>query len=97
MGNKEEKRKVDYWKNFRENYPIVLPNTFTMIVGFVLLFAYIEMFKFAVGSITDPYIVGMYGILFILGMFKLISWVGYNTFSDWVSSMVKAFYGEIYR
>ncbi len=80
-----------YWRSLKDNWPIMMPATLGLIMGITIIFSYIKAFSYTLEHMeSEPIMVAMFGIVFVMSFVRILSWLGFDMISKWADKFEEA-------
>ena len=70
----------------------MLPETFALGIGIFVITLYANLFNLVMVSITDDLMKLIFSVFYIMSLFKLLSWIGWDIINKWTER-----FGEVLR
>lgn len=80
-----------YIKNFSRNWTITIPDTIVLIITFMFIKIYINIYERMFESLMIDSIKGLFAIVWLIGLFLISKIIGFNILLSWADKMVCAF------
>ena len=88
MANKE------YLKNLKENWILLVPQGFLTFIFIVLVGNLFNGLNKLIENIPDSYAKLLAVIIIVVGLFKIVTWLGFDGFTEYGNTWIKVMEGN---